>query len=134
MSEQRGGGRGDGLGSWAPIGGSGGEKELIRFSQEIEKMAPAASILMRGRTPTKLRGLYGLAASLIGKHEPGLMFLANMQAAALGERGLARGEYNMALARMLVPTAMASADMKDSQARCQDFGKRSKKDGAGEDE
>lgn len=134
MNRGQGWGRGDDLGTWAPIGGSGGEKELIRLPSDVEKKAPAASVLMRGRTPEKLRGLYGLAASLAGNHEPTLIFIANMVGAALGVRGLARSEYNMALARMLVPSSMPAADMRDSQARHQEFAKRSKKDGAREDE
>ena len=136
MSTNRGQGwgRGDGIGTWAPVGSAGGEKELIRLPGDVEKKAPAASVLMRGRTPEKLRGLYGLAASLAGDHEPTLIFIANMVGAALGVRGLARSEYNMALTRMLVPTSMPSADMRDSQARRQELSKRSKKDGAGDDE
>lgn len=136
MSAQRGQGwgRGDDLGTWAPIGGSGGEKELMRLPSDVEKKAPAASVLMRGRTPEKLRGLYGLAASLAGNHEPTLIFIANMIGAAIGERGLARSEYNMALTRMLVPGSMPAADMRDNQARRQELSKRSKKDGAREDE
>lgn len=136
MSAQRGQnwGRGDDLGTWAPIAGSGGEKELLRLPQSVEKLAPAASVLMRGRTPEKLRGLYGLAATLLGDYEPGLIFIANMVGAALGERGLARNEYSMAFTRMLVPTSMPAADVRDTQRKRADFVKHSKKDGTGEDE
>jgi hypothetical protein len=137
MSEprDRGWGRGDGLGTWAPIGGSGGEKEFFRLPEKVEKLAPAASVLIRGRTPEKLRGLYGLAATLLGDYEPGLTFIANMVGAALGERGLARSEYNMALARMLVPNSMPAADLRgDGHGRQSDYTKRSKKERAEEDE
>jgi len=136
MSAQRGQGwgRGDDLGTWAPIGGSGGEKDLLRLPQGVEKLAPAASVLIRGRTPEKLRGLYGLAATLLGDYQPGLIFIANMVGAALGERGLARNEYNQALTRMLVPSSMPAADNRDGQHKRADFAKHSKKDGAGEDE
>lgn len=135
MSEERGQGwgRGDRFGTWAPIGGSGGEKELIRLPQDIEKLTPAASVLLRGRTPEKLRGLYGLAASLAGNHQPTLAFIANMVSAHLGERGLARSEYNMALARMLVPTSMPAADSRLAKAS-QEFTRRPKKDGGKEDD
>ena len=134
MNRGQGFGRGDDLGTWAPIGGSAGAKELLRLPSDIEKKAPAAAVLMRGRTPEKLRGLYGLAASLAGNHEPTLIFIANMVGAALGVRGLARSEYSMAHVGMLVPTSMPTADMRDSQERRQEFAKRTKKDGAREDE
>lgn len=134
MSEQRdqGRGRSDGIGTWAPVGSSGAAKDLFRFPKEIENVAPAATVLLRGRIPEKLRGHYGLVASLAGNHLPTLAFIANMQAAALGLRGLARAEYEMALAGMLVPTSMPSADLRE--AKRQEFTKRSKQDGAREDE
>lgn len=130
MSEQRNYGRGDGLGTWAPIGGSGGEKELLNLPKKVEEMAPAASVLIRGRTTNnKLAGLYGLAATLLGDYRPGLIFIANMQSAQLGVRGLARSEYNMALARMLVPSSMPSADLRgDGRGKQVEISKHSKKD------
>lgn len=133
MSEQRRDyGRSDSIGTWAPVGSSGAEKDLFRFPQEVEKVAPAATVMLRGRIPEKLRGHYGLIASLAGNHPPTLAFIANMQAASLGLRGLARAEFEMALARMLVPTSMPSADL--LEAKHHDISKRSKKDGAGADE
>ena len=137
MSEQRqqGYGRGDGLGTWAPIGGGGGEKELINMPKDVQSLAPAASILLRGRTTdNKLAGLYGLAATLLGDYKPGLTFIANMQGAQLGVRGLARSEYNMALTRMLVPTSMPSADVRQTQRPPAEAGKRSKRNGTEDDE
>jgi len=109
MSMQRGNTRGDDLGVMVPLGGSGGEKEMIRFNKEVERMAPAASTLIRGRIRENVRGLYGLAASLAGNHEPTQAFIANMIAAGLGESGFARSEFLMGLSRMLVPTSMPAA-------------------------
>jgi len=108
MSAMRGQGwgRGDELGTWAPIGGSGGEKELIRFPRDVENLAPAAATLMRGRIRDDLRGLYGLAASLAGDHKPTLAFIANMAGAGLGVNGFARNEYLMGLVRMISPASM----------------------------
>lgn len=108
MSQQRGYGRGDELGTWAPIGGSGSEKELIKLPAEAEKLAPLAGTLIRSRIKEKLRGYYGLAATLIGDHPQGQAFIINMMGAGLGEGGFARNEFLMGLARMLVPTAMPS--------------------------
>lgn len=106
--QQHGWGKGDELGTWAPIAGSGSEKELIRLPGDAEKLAPLAGTMIRSRLKEKLRGLYGLAATLIGDHKPGQAFIINMMAAGLGEGGFARNEFLMGLARMLVPTAMPS--------------------------
>lgn len=81
MAMQRGYGRGDELGTWAPIGSSGGEKELIRLPPEAEKLAPIAGTLTRSRIQEKLRGYYGLAATLAGDHKPTQAFIINMMAA-----------------------------------------------------
>lgn len=110
MSMQRGQGwgKGDELGTWAPIGGSGSEKELIKFPGDAEKLAPVAGTLLRSRISEKLRGYYGLAASLAGDHKPTQAFIINMSAAGLGVSGFARNEFLMGLSRMLVPSAMPS--------------------------
>jgi len=136
MNDQRQGyGRGDGIGTWAPVGSSGAEKDLFRFPKEIEAIAPGATVMIRGRTSNeRLGGLYGLALSLAGDHKPTIAFTANMQAARVGVRGLARAEFEMALARMLVPHSMPAADERGSQDGRQNFTKRSKKDGAGDNE
>lgn len=100
-------GRGDDIGTWAPIGGGSGAKDLIKFPSEAEKLAPVAGTLIRSRILNeKLPGYYGLAASLIGNYEPGQAFIINMMAAGLGKGGFARNEYLMADVKMLVPTAM----------------------------
>lgn len=108
MSTQRGQGwgRNDDLGTFAPIGGSSGAKELIRLPSDADKLAPIAGTLLRGRTREKLRGYYGLAASLAGDHKPSQAFIINMTAAGLGQEGFARNEFMMGLVGMLVPTSM----------------------------
>ena len=106
MMRGQGFGRGDELGTWAPIGGSGGEKELIRLPSDAEKLAPVAGTLLRSRISEKLRGYYGLAASFAGDHKPTQAFIIYMSAAGLGVSGFARNEYLMGLARMPVPSAM----------------------------
>jgi len=122
--------RGDELGTYAPLGGSGGEKELIRLPSEAEKLAPLAGTFVRSRIREKLRGYYGLAASLIGDHKPGQAFLINMQAANLGEGGFARNEFLMGLARMPVPSAMPIQSYvgNDGQRRLPEHTKRTKRD------
>lgn len=127
-------GRGDDLGTWAPIGGSGGEKLLLQLPSKAEDLVPVAATLLRGRINPKLRGYYGLVASLAGNHKGIQAFLTNMIAACLGERGLARTEYNMALARMLVPTSMPVVDSRASFVKQSEATKYGKKDGIGEDE
>ncbi len=106
MMRGQGFGRGDELGTWAPIGGSGGEKELIRLPGDAEKLAPVAGTLLRSRISEKLRGYYGLAASLAGDHKPTQAFIIYMSAAGLGVSGFARNEFLMGLSRMPVPSAM----------------------------
>jgi len=108
MSVNRGWGKQDELGTFAPLGGSGSEKELIRLPSEAEKLAPLAGTLIRSRIQEKLRGYYGLAATLIGDNPQGQAFVINMMGAGLGEGGFARNEFLMGLSRMLVPTAMPS--------------------------
>lgn len=103
---QRGGMRGDDIGTVVPIGGSGSEKELLRPPKRIEEISPASALFIRGRIRPDLAGLYGLAATLAGNHEPTLAFLANMVDANLGVNGYARHEFLMGLSRMLVPSAM----------------------------
>jgi hypothetical protein len=106
MSQQRGGMRGDDLGTMVPLGGSGSEKELFRPPKDIERISPASGMFIRGRIRPDLAGLYGLAATLAGDHEHTLAFLANMVNANLGVSGYARHEFLMGLSRMLVPSAM----------------------------
>jgi hypothetical protein len=109
MSMQRGGMRGDELGVMVPLGGSGSEKELFRPPKRIEDISPASAMFIRGRIREDLAGLYGLAATLAGDHQPTLAFLANMTNVRLGVNGLARSEFLMGLSRMLVPTSMPTA-------------------------
>jgi len=106
MSQQRGGMRGDELGVMVPFGGSGSEKDLFRPPKKVEEISPASALFIRGRIRADLAGLYGLAATLAGDHEPTLAFLANMVNANLGVSGYARHEYLMGVTRMLVPSAM----------------------------
>lgn len=108
MSQQRdrGGMRGDDLGVMVPLGGSGSEKELLRSTKHIATISPASEMFIRGRIREDLAGLYGLAATLAGDHEPSLAFLANMTNSRLGVNGYARHEFLMGLSRMLVPSAM----------------------------
>lgn len=108
MSMQRGqgGGRSDNLGTWAPIGGSSGANKLIELPSDAEKLAPVAGTLLRSRISEKLRGYYGLAASLAGDHKPTLAFITNMSAAGLGVQGFARNEFLMGISGMLVPGSM----------------------------
>ena len=106
MSQQRGGMRGDDLGTMVPLGGSGSEKELLRGTKRTAEISPASDMFIRGRIREDLAGLYGLAATLCGNHEHSLAFLANMTNARLGVNGYARHEFLMGLSRMLVPSAM----------------------------
>lgn len=135
-SRRQGWGRSDELGTWAPVGGSGGEKELIRLPNEAEKLAPIAGTLTRSRINKELRGYYGLAASLAGNHKPTQAFIVNMMAAGLGEGGFARNEFLMGLARMLVPTAMPTQHYfgGDGRGRPPESTKRTKKDEREQDE
>ena len=136
MSAMQGYGRGDGLGTWAPVGGSSGEKDLIRLPSEAEKLAPLAGTFVRARIREKLRGHYGLAASLIGDYKPGQAFIINMMSTGLGEGGFARNEYLMALARMLVPSAMPMQSRfgGDGQGKPHDHAKQQKNTGTDKDE
>ena len=105
---QYGGRQQDDIGTMAVLGGSGNEKLLIQLPSEAEKLAPVANTLLRSRISEKLRGYYGLAATLAGDHKPTLAFITNMSAAGLGVEGFARNEFLMGLSRMLVPSAMPS--------------------------
>jgi hypothetical protein len=111
MSMQRGGMRGDDLGTMVPLGGSGSEKELFRPPKGIDELSPASGVLIRGRIRLDLAGYYGLAATLAGNHKPTLAFIANMVNANLGVNGYARSEFLMGLSRMLVPSSMPSYRM-----------------------
>jgi len=136
MAMQRGYGRGDELGTWAPIGGSGSEKELIKLPTDAEKQAPLAGTLVRSRIKEKLRGYYGLVASLAGDHKPTQAFIINMMAAGLGEGGFARNEFLMGLARMPVPSAMPVQSYvgNDGQRRPGQYTKQTKDKGQEQDE
>lgn len=136
MAMQRGYGRSDELGTWAPIGGSGTEKELIKLPSDAEKQAPLAGTLVRSRIKEKLRGYYGLVASLAGNHQPTQAFIINMMAAGLGEGGFARNEFLMGLARMPVPSAMPVQSYvgNDGQRRPSEHAKRTKDKGQEQDE
>lgn len=132
----RGYGRGDGIGTWAPIGGSGDEKKLIELPAEAEKLAPLAGTFIRSRIKEKLRGYYGLAASLAGDHKPTQAFIINMMGAGLGESGFARNEFLMAIAKMVVPTAMPVQNQYggDGRGRSPEPTKREKRDKHEQDE
>jgi len=134
---QQGYGRGDNLGTWAPIGSSGSERDLIRMPQKAGQLAPLADMFVRSRIlKDRLPGYYGLAASLIGNWEPGQAWIINMQAAALARGGFARNEFLMGLSKMLVPSAMPTQSRigEDSRGRPPEVSKRAKKDGTGDDE
>lgn len=134
--QQRGYYRGDELGTYAPLGSPSGERELIRLPGEAEQLAPLAGTFVRSRIKEKLRGHYGLAASLIGNHKGGQAFLIYMQAVGLGEGGFARNEFLMGLARMPVPSAMPiqSYAGNDGRRRLPESTKRTKKEGQEQDE
>lgn len=134
MMRGQGHGRGDELGTWAPISGSSGEKELIRLPQKAEDLAPVAATLLRSRISEKLRGYYGLAASLAGDHKPTQAFITNMSAAGLGVNGFARNEFLMGLSRMLVPSAMPAHQIGRDGQRYAGEDKRSKKEKSKEDD
>lgn len=134
MMRNPGSGRHDDLGTFAPIGGSGSEKELLRLSSEAERLAPVAGTLVRSRISEKLRGYYGLAASLAGDHKPTQAFITNMSAAGLGVNGFARNEFLMGLSRMLVPSAMPTHQIGRDGHGYAPAGKQSKKDKQEDDE
>ena len=135
MSQQ--GGRGDNLGTWAPISSGGTERDLIRLPQKATGLAPLADTFVRSRIlKDRLPGYYGLAASLIGNWEPGQAWIINMQAANLARGGFARNEFLMGLSRMLVPSAMPTQSHigGDGQGRAPETSKRSKKNGTQDNE
>ena len=84
----------------APFGSHGGEKELLRKGKDIgETMA-------RGRLPPLEMSLLALAKSIAGEDKGTDEFAENMCMASVGEYGFGRTEYNMGLARMMVPSSM----------------------------
>lgn len=134
MQRQQSGGRYDDLGTYAPIGGASGAKELIRLPSDADKLAPIAGTLLRSRISAKLRGYYGLAASLAGDHKPTQAFIINMSAAGLGVEGFARNEFLMGLSGMLVPTSMPAYRVGRDGHGYAEAGKQSKKDKKVDDE
>ena len=100
--------RGDDLGLQVPFGGSSGEKELIRLPKELERLALSANTILRGRFSKEVGTLLAVANSIAGDDDGTKGFTANLAAASMAEGGLARSEYLMGLARMLVPSSMPS--------------------------
>ena len=99
----------DDAGLMAPVGGSAGEKELIRLPKELEDLATSANTLLRGRLDKELWPKLALLSTIAGpKHNKTKIFIANIVAGSMSERGLARTEYLEAVVRMLVPSAMPS--------------------------
>ena len=90
----------DRFGVSAPLGGSGDEKELIRPGKD------SIETHVRSRFESKSSFLLMLIKQ-IGQGTPCIEeFVQNMGVASQAINGLARSEYSMALARMLVPSSM----------------------------
>ena len=100
--------RWDDLGVQVPFGSSSGEKELIRLPKELEKLATSANTILRGRLSKEVGTLLALLNIIAGDDDGTKAFTANIIAASMAEGGLARSEYLMGLARMLVPSSMPS--------------------------
>jgi len=98
----------DSLGIPVPLGGTNPEKELIRLPKEVEQVARSANVLLRGMLPRPVAARLAVLNSIAGHNGRILGFLANIVAASSGEDGFARNQYLMALAQMLVPSAMPS--------------------------
>lgn len=101
--------QGDPLGLLVPSGGSGLEKELIRLPRELEKLATSANTILRGRLSREVGTLLALLNIIGGDDDGTKSFTALIIAASMAEGGLARSEFLMGLARMLVPSSMPSA-------------------------
>jgi len=99
-----GGWRHDNAGLMAPVGGSAGEKELLRLPKELADLAVSANTLMRGRLAKELWPDLALLSTIAPNHARTKLFIANVTAGSMGEDGAARREYLEGLARMLVPS------------------------------
>ena len=99
-----GGWRHDNAGLMAPVGGSAGEKELLRLPKELADLAVSANTLMRGRLARELWPDLALLSTIAPNHARTKLFIANVTAGSMGEDGAARREYLEGLARMLVPS------------------------------
>jgi len=100
-----GGWRSDNAGMMAPVGGSAGEKELLRLPKELSpELAVSANTLMRGRLARELWPDLALLSTIAPRHARTKLFIANITAGSMGEDGAARREYLEGLARMLVPS------------------------------
>ena len=99
-----GGWRQDNAGLMAPVGGSAGEKELLRLPKELADLAVSANTLMRGRLARELWPDLALLSTIAPNHARTKLFIANVTAGSMGEDGAARREYLEGLARMLVPS------------------------------
>jgi len=99
--------RRDDLGMLVPFGmGGNPEKELLKLGKDGDVSSVLAGMIMRGRLTREEGGHIQLLAD-IGEDDPGnLKFIANYIATRLAQDGLARNEYLMGLARMLVPSVM----------------------------
>ena len=123
----------DELGTMVPFGGGSGEKELIRLPKELEKLATSANTILRGRLSKEVGTLLALL-NVIGSDDDGTKsFTGLIIAATMAEGGLARSEYLMGLARMLVPSSMPSTYAVSHDGHDQrDHNQKNKKDGDNE--
>jgi len=106
-----GGWRHDSAGLMAPVGGSAGERELLRLPKELENLATSANTLMRGRLARELWPRLALLSTIAGpNHDRTKAFIANIVAGSMAENGLARTEYLEGVVKMLALSAMPYAD------------------------
>ena len=106
-----GGWKRDSAGLMAPVGGSAGEKELLRLPKELETLATSANTLMRGRLAKELWPRLALLSTIAGPdHKRTKAFIANIVAGSMAENGLARTEYLEGVVKMLALSAMPYAD------------------------
>lgn len=104
---QRGGVKGDDLGTAVPIGdGRGGAKELLNLTKDQD----VESILINAQAHTrydKVEGsLINLADSIAGDDKGHIIFSLHMAAASVAELGLGRSDYMQAQSSLLVPSTL----------------------------
>lgn len=130
-----GGWRRDNAGMMAPVGGSAGEKELLRLPKELENLATLANTIMRGRLSKELWPRLALLSTIAGpNHARTKIFIANIVAGSMAEKGLARNEYLEGLVRMLVPTSMPYAEKYPRDGNGNNTDKKHRAKNTGEDE
>lgn len=100
--------RRDDMGIMVPIGGSSGEKELIRLGKDTDEAIGLANLILRGRFERDEVSKLAEIADIAGEFDVIKRFIAHHVAASLAEKGLARNEYLMGLVRMVVPSVMPS--------------------------